>query len=91
MINRQAQLITEIYSSIPVYLLLCKTGLTPALILLDYCQQRYSLGLLSFYNLYSTKMIVFVSLKEGDKRFQHAEMPKNTLLWTENIWPTLYG
>lgn len=32
-----------------------------------------------------------VSLRKGDRDLQPEELPENTLLWTQNSRPTLYG
>ena len=91
MINRQAQSITGMYSSTPVHPLLCEAGLSPAFILLDYRQRLYTHRLLSLPDLHLTKKILPISLREGDRGFQPEEVPEDTLLWTENARPTLYG
>ena len=90
-INRQARLITRMYSSTPIHPLLCKASLSPAFILLNYRQKLYTHRLLSLPNLHPTKKILPISLREGDRGFQLEEVPEDTLLQTENAWPTLYG
>ena len=47
------------YSSIPLYLLLLKTGFILAFIVLNYCQRLYIHQLFSFPDLYSIKEIIF--------------------------------
>ncbi len=91
MINRQAQSITGMYSSTPIHPLLCEAGLIPASILLDYRQRRYTHRLLSLPDSHPTKKILLISLRERDGGFQPGDVPENTLLWTENARPTLYG
>lgn len=90
MINRQARLIKGIYSSTPIHPLLCEAGLVPALVL-DYCQRVYTHWLHSLSNLHPAKEILPISLREGDRGFQPGELPENTLMWTRNARPTLYG
>ncbi len=60
-VNRQAWLITSMYSSILIHLLLCKAGLILASILLDYHQRQYTHRLLSLPNVHPTKKIVPIS------------------------------
>ncbi len=91
MINRQARLITGMYSSTPIHPLLCEAGLTPASILLDYRQRVYAHRLVSLPDLHPVKEILPISLRKGDVGFQPGELPENTLMWTQNSWPTLYG
>lgn len=79
------------YPSTPVHPLLSESGLIPASILLDYRQRRYTHRLLSLPDSHPTKEILPISLREGDKGFQPGEVPENTLIWTENAWPALYG
>ncbi len=91
MINRQARSITGMYSSTPIHPLLCKAGLIPASILLDYRQRAYTCRLLVLSELHSAKEILPISLRKGDQDFQPGELPENTLLWTQNSRPALYG
>ncbi len=75
-INRQARSITGMYPSTPVHPLLCEAGLILASTLLNYRQRQYALRLLR---------------RKGDAGSQPGELPENTLMWTENARPTLYG
>lgn len=90
MINWQACSITGMYPSSPVHPLLCKAGLIPTSILLDYRQRHNIHRLLSLCNAYLTKKILPISLRKGYKGFQLREVLENTLLWPENARPTLY-
>ena len=89
-INCQAQSITQMYSSTSIHSLLCKADLISDSILLDYCQCIYAHRLLSLPELHPAKQILPVGLKNGDKGFQPGELPENTLMWTQNLRPTLY-
>lgn len=91
MINRQAQSITGMYSSILIHPFLCKAGLIPASILLDYCQTVYAHRLLSLPELHPTKVILPISLRKEDGGFQPGLLPENTLLWMQSLRPKLYG
>ena len=91
MINRQVESITGMYSSTPIHPLLCEAGLIPASILLDYRQRIYTCRLLRLPEIHPAKNILPISLRNGDQGFQLGELPENTLLWTENSRPTLYG
>ena len=91
MINCQAQSITGMYPSTFVHPLLCKAGLSPTSILLDYHQRLYIHRLLSLPNLHLTKQILPTSLREGDRRFQPGELSENILVWTEDARPKCYG
>ena len=79
------------YPSTPVHLLLCEAGLSPASILLDYRQRLYIHRLFSLPDLHPTKQILPISSREGDRGFQSRELPENTLIQTENVWPKYYG
>ena len=68
------------YFSTPVHPLLCKTDLILASILLDYYQRLYTHWLLSLSNVYTTKEILLISLKERDRKFQPEKIPENTLI-----------
>lgn len=57
MINYQVQLITEMYSSTFIHLLVYKVGLIPAFVLLDYYQRLYSYLLSGLPNFYPIKQI----------------------------------
>ncbi len=91
MINRQARSITGMYSSTPIYSLLSEAGLIPASTLLDYRQRIYTCRLLRLPDRHPAKEILPISLRKGDQDFQPGELPENTLLWTQNLRPTLYG
>lgn len=91
MSNRQAQSITGMYSSTPIHPLLCEAGLIPASILLDYRQRVYTCRLLKLSEMHLAKNILPISLRNGDQGFQPGELLDNTLLWTENLRPILYG
>ena len=66
-------------------------GLIPAQILLDHRQRMYAYRLLTLPDQHPTKMILPISLRNGDRDSQLGEQPANTLLWTENARPILYG
>lgn len=91
MLNRQARSITGIYSSPPLNPLLCKAGLAPASTSLDYRQRLSAYRLLSLPDQHPAKEILPASLRVGDASFQLGEPPEDTLTWTENARPTLYG
>ena len=91
MINRQARLITGMYSSTPIHSLLSEAGLIPTLTLLDYRQRMYTCQLLRLPDRHPAKEILPISLRKVDQDFQPGELPENTLLWTQNSRPTLYG
>ena len=91
MINRQARSITEMYSSTPIHPLLCEAGLIPASVLLDYRQRIYACRLLRLPEMHPAKEILSISLRKGDQDFQPGELPENSLVWTENSRPALYG
>ena len=90
-INRQARSITRMYSSTPIHPLLCEAGLIPASVLLDYRQRIYTCRLLRLPEMHPAKEILPISLGKGDQDFQPGELPENSLLWTQNSRPTLYG
>lgn len=79
------------YPSTPIHPLLCEAGLVPASTLLNYRQRQYALRLLSFSDRHPAKEILPISLRKGDASSQPRELPENTLMWTENARPTLYG
>lgn len=79
------------YPSTPIHPLLCEAGLTPASILLDYCQRLYAHRLLCLQDQHPAKEILAVSLRNGDDGCQLGELPESTLIWTQNARPTLYG
>ena len=79
------------YPSTPLYPLLCEAGLTPASTLPDYRQRLYAYRLLSLPDQHPAKGIVPISLRIGDGGFQPGELPDNTLVWTQETRPTLYG
>ena len=91
MLNQQARSITRMYPSTPLYPLLCEAGLAPASTLLDHRQRLYAYRLLSLPDQHPAKEILSVSLRVGDTSFQPGELPDDTLMWTENTKPTLYG
>ena len=91
LLNRQARSITEMYPSTPIHPLLSEAGLIPAKILLDFCQKRYTYCLLTLPDGHPTKEILPVSMREGDGSLQPGEQPENTLMWVENLRPTLLG
>ena len=91
LLNRQARSITGMYPSTPLHPLLCEAGLVPASTLLNHRQRQYAGRLLSLPDNDPAKDILPVSLRKGDGGFQPGELPKNTLMWTENARPTLYG
>ncbi len=90
-INRQARSITGMYPSTPIHPLLCEACLVLASTLLNYRQRQYALRLLSLSDQHPTKEILPISLRKGDAGSQPGELPENTLMWTENARPTLYG
>ena len=91
MLNRQARSITGMYPSTPLHPLLCEAGLIPASTLLDYRQRSYAYRLLSLPDQHPAKEILPASLRVGDASSQPGELPDDTLMWTENTRPTLYG
>ena len=91
LLNRQARSITGMYPSTPIHPLLSEAGLIPAKILLDFCQKRYTYCLLTLPDGHPTKEILPVSMREGDGSLQPGEQPENTLMWVENLRPTLLG
>ena len=74
-----------------VHPLLYEAGLIPASKLLNYRQRQYAYRLLSLPDQHLAKNILPISLKKGDASYQPGELPENTLMWTENARPTLYG
>ena len=46
---------------------------------------------MSLSDQHPTKEILPISLRKGDAGSQPGELPENTLMWTENARPTLYG
>ena len=89
--NRQARLITRMYTSTPTHPLWCEAGLTPASIVLNYRQRLYACRLLSLPDQHPTKEILPISLRVGDGAFQPGELPDNNLAWTQDARPNLYG
>lgn len=67
------------YSNTLVHLLLYKVGLTPASIILNSRQRLYVYRLLSFFDQYSIKKILLISLRIKDRTFQPKELPDNNL------------
>ena len=90
-INRQARLMTGMYPSTPIHPLICEAGLVLAPKLLNYSQRQYAFRLLSLSDQHPIKEILPISLRKGDAGSQPGELPENTLMWTENARPTLYG
>ena len=64
------------YSSTPIAALISETGLTPAHILLDFCQRKYTYRILSFSNSILIKEILPTSLRVGDGDTQPEDQPK---------------
>ena len=91
LLNRQARSITGMYPSTPVHPLLCEAGLVPASALLNHRQRQYAYRLLSLPDQHLVKGILHISLRKGDASSQPRKIPENTLMWTENARPTLYG
>lgn len=79
------------YSSIPIYPLSCEASLISASIFLDYRQRVYNCWLLKLPKIHLAKNILPISLRNGDQYFQPGEIPENILLWTKNVWRTLYS
>ena len=91
LLNRQARPITGMYPSTPIHPLLSEAGFIPAQTLIDHRQRTYAYRLLTLPDEHPTKLILPISLRNGDRNSQPGEQPANTLLWTENTRPTLYG
>lgn len=83
LLNKQAQAITSIYQSTPVGLLMSMLGLVPARMMLDYCQRKYALQLLTLPNDYWAKNILSITLRVGDRNLQ-----TENLLEDDGIWAT---
>lgn len=69
------------YSTTPIYTLLCKAGLIFALILLDYRPRIYICHLLRLLEMHPAKIILPISLKKGEQGFQPRKIPDNSLIW----------
>lgn len=59
--------------------------------MLNHRQRSYDYRLLSLPDQHPAKEILLVSLRAGDESFQPGELPINTLKWTEDTRPPLYG
>lgn len=68
------------YLNTLVHLLFSKLGLILAFIILDYHQKRYTHQLFSLLDLYPTKEILPISLREVDREFRVGEVLENTLI-----------
>lgn len=79
------------YRSTPLHPLLCEAGIIPASTYLDYRQRLYAHRLLSLPDLHPAKEILPISLRVGDEGFQPGELSDDSLIWTRNARPTLYG
>ena len=79
------------YPSTRVHPLLFEAGLVPASTLLNYRQRSYAYRLLSLPDEHPAQEILPVSLRIGDENFQPGELSYETLMWTENTRPKLYG
>lgn len=75
----------------PIHLLLCEAGLTPAKSLLGFRQKSYAYRLLLLLDNHPTKNIVLVSLKKRDENSQPREQPNNSLIWAGQVKPKEYG
>ena len=78
MLNCQARSITEMYPSIPLYPLLCKTNLILASTLLDFLLRLYTYKLLSLPDQHPIKDILPVNLKVNNASSQLRELHNNT-------------
>lgn len=79
------------YILVLLYLILYKAGLIPASTLLGYLQRLYACWLLSLLDQYPAKQILPISLKIRYGVCQPRELPNNTLMWTQDTRPILYG
>lgn len=73
------------YYSIPLYLLLCETGIILASTHLDYAQRLYPHCLLSLLDQHFTKEIFYISLIIADEIFQLKKLLDNTLIRIQNV------
>lgn len=86
----QARSITGMYSSTLIHPLLCEAGLILASTFLNYRQTQFAYRPLSLRDQHA-KNILPISLRKWDASYQPGEPPENTLMWTKNARPTLYG
>jgi ribonuclease HI len=83
MINRQARAITGMLKTTPIGLLNREAGLTPAEVLLEGRQLRYTARLLGLPEDSPARSILPVSFREGDQHAQPGEHTPGNRLWAE--------
>lgn len=90
MINQQVWAITGMYPSISIFHLLYEVGLIPALIIRQSLTWLHLL-FIKHPDMHPAKELLPVSLRKGDQDFQPSEILENSLVWTKNSKPNLFG
>ncbi|KAJ5453717.1 uncharacterized protein N7458_004673 [Penicillium daleae] len=83
MMNRQARAITGMLKTTPMGLLNREAGLTPAVVLLEGRQLRYTTRLLGLPDDSPARSTLPVSFREGDQHAQPGEHTPGNRLWAE--------
>lgn len=68
-----------------------ESGLVPAKMMLDYCQQKYALQLLTLPDDYLAKNILSITLKVGDENAQPEDLPEDDGIWASHQKIRNYG